>query len=75
MILSALSRIKRERKLGVSYPSRDPKAKSTRERCIRVAAIITMTVLGAKSICVTEKHKQLGVPPTVITRTHIDELD
>lgn len=52
---------KRERKLSASYPLGDPKAKSTRERCIWVATIIIMIIAGLRSICVTERRQQLEV--------------
>ena len=56
---------KEKRNLSVSYASVDvdPEAKSTRERCIRVAAIIIVIRPGVRRICVTERRKQLRVSP------------
>jgi len=43
-----------------SYTSEGPKAKSTRERCIRVAAIISMISLGASNNCDAARNEKLG---------------
>ena len=51
----------KERKWKVSYTSEDPEAKFTRERCIRVAAIVIMIRLGISNICGVKRIKKPGV--------------
>ena len=47
----------------VSYMLEDPEAKSTRERCIRVAAIVMTITLGVSNVCGVKRNKERRVSP------------
>src|SRR6266851_2224967 len=42
----------------MAHASEDPDVKSTRERCIRVAAIVIVITAGPWNICIAEKRKK-----------------
>ena len=59
---SAALKGNKERKWA-SYTSEEPEAKSTREQCIRVAAIISMISLGVQHNCDAVRSEKQGASP------------
>jgi hypothetical protein len=53
----------------------DPRAKSVRERCILVAAIIIMMAEGGWRICGKEVHENHQIPSSLATQTNTYDIE